>query len=453
MSQTINCFKAYDVRGKVPSELNEDVAYRIGRAYAEVFRPRQVAVGRDVRLSSDMLFEALTDGLMDSGVEVLDLGVCGTEQVYFAAFHLSLDGGIMITASHNPMDYNGLKFVKENAKPVSSDNGLYDIQRLAEKNQFKDPEQRGSMIQTDLSTAYIQHLLSYLQDLDNLTPFKIVVNSGNGVSGQVVDLLEKHLPFEFIKIQHEADGRFPNGIPNPLLPECRQDTIDAILAHDADFGVAWDGDFDRCFLFDGNGRFIEGYYIVGLLGMQMLKIHPGEKIIHDPRLTWNTREMISLSGGNAIQSKTGHAFMKDTMRRENAIYGGEMSAHHYFRDFGYCDSGMVPWLLIAEIMTQQQKSLAQLVDERIQAYPVSGEINSSVKDAAEVIDKILHHFKDEAYTLDKTDGIGLDFPDWRFNIRSSNTEPLLRLNVESRGDIALMEEKRDLLLGLIRQFG
>ncbi len=453
MSQTINCFKAYDVRGKVPSELNEDVAYRIGRAYAEVFSPRQVAVGRDVRLSSDMLFEALSDGLMDSGVEVLDLGVCGTEQVYFAAFHLSLDGGIMITASHNPMDYNGLKFVKENAKPVSSDNGLYDIQRLAEKNQFKEPEQRGSMIQTDLSSAYIQHLLSYLQDLDNLTPFKIVVNSGNGVSGQVVDLLEKHLPFEFIKIQHEADGRFPNGIPNPLLPECRQDTIDAILAHDADFGVAWDGDFDRCFLFDGNGRFIEGYYIVGLLGMQMLKIHPGEKIIHDPRLTWNTREMISLSGGNAVQSKTGHAFMKDTMRRENAIYGGEMSAHHYFRDFGYCDSGMVPWLLIAEIMTQQQKSLAQLVDERIQAYPVSGEINSSVKDAAEVIDKILFYFKDEDYTLDKTDGIGLDFPDWRFNIRSSNTEPLLRLNVESRGDIALMEAKRDLLLGLIRQFG
>ena len=453
MSQTINCFKAYDVRGKVPTELNEDVAYRIGRAYAAFFKPRQVAVGRDIRLSSDMLFEALSNGLMDSGVEVLDLGVCGTEQVYFAAFHLALDGGIMITASHNPMDYNGLKFVKENAKPVSSDNGLKDIQLLAEKNEFTDSDHKGSMIQTDLSSAYIQHLLSYLQETTNLSPFKIVVNSGNGVSGQVVDLLEKHLPFEFIKVQHEPDGRFPNGIPNPLLPECRQDTIDAILAHEADFGVAWDGDFDRCFLFDGNGRFIEGYYIVGLLGVQMLKNNPGEKIIHDPRLTWNTREMIQQNGGSPVQSKTGHAFMKDTMRSENAVYGGEMSAHHYFRNFGYCDSGMIPWLLIAEMMTQQGKTLAQLVDERIEAYPVSGEINNTVSDAPQVIEKILDYFSNEAHELDKTDGIGLDFAEWRFNIRCSNTEPLLRLNVESRADVTLMEEKRDLLLGLIKQYG
>jgi phosphomannomutase len=453
MTNSINCFKAYDVRGKVPTQLNEDVVYRIGRAYAEFFKPRQVAVGRDVRQSSDSLFEALSNGLMDSGVEVLDLGVCGTEQVYFAAFHLSLDGGIMITASHNPMDYNGIKFVKENAKPVSGDNGLVDIKHLAEKNQFTDPKSRGSMIQTDLSSAYIQHLLSYLRTIENLKPFKIVVNSGNGVSGPIVDLLEKHLPFEFIKVQHEPDGRFPNGIPNPLLPECRQDTIDAIHEHNADFGVAWDGDFDRCFLFDDKGRFIEGYYIVGLLGVQMLKLNPGDKVIHDPRLTWNTREMITQNGGVAIQSKTGHAFIKEAMRKENAIYGGEMSAHHYFRDFGYCDSGMVPWLLISEMMSEQGKSLAQLVDERIQAYPVSGEINSTVDDAAKVIDMILAHFKGEDYELDETDGIGLDFADWRFNIRSSNTEPLLRLNVESRGDISLMEEKRDLLLGLIKQYG
>jgi phosphomannomutase len=390
---------------------------------------------------------------MDSGVEVLDLGICGTEQVYFAAFHLSLDGGIMITASHNPMDYNGIKFVKENAKPVSGDNGLVDIKLLAEKNQFTDPARKGSMIQTDLSSAYIQHLLSYLRIRENLKPYKIVVNSGNGVSGPVVDLLEKHLPFEFIKVQHEPDGRFPNGIPNPLLPECRQDTIDVIHEHNADFGVAWDGDFDRCFLFDGNGRFIEGYYIVGLLGVQMLKLNPGDKVIHDPRLTWNTREMITENGGVAIQSKTGHAFIKEAMRKENAIYGGEMSAHHYFRDFGYCDSGMVPWLLISEMMSEQGKSLAQLVNERIQAYPVSGEINSTVDDAPKVINLILDHFKGEDYELDETDGIGLDFADWRFNIRSSNTEPLLRLNVESRGDISLMEEKRDLLLGLIKQYG
>ncbi len=453
MTNSISCFKAYDVRGKVPSQLNEDVVYRIGRAYAEFFNPRQVAVGRDVRLSSDLLFEALCNGLMDSGVEVLDLGVCGTEQVYFAAFHLSLDGGIMITASHNPMDYNGIKFVKENAKPVSGDNGLVDIKLLAEKNQFKDPATKGSMVQTDLSTAYTQHLLSYLRSKENLKPFKIVVNSGNGVSGPVIDLLEKHLPFEFIKVQHEPDGRFPNGIPNPLLPECRQDTIDAILESKADFGVAWDGDFDRCFLFDGNGRFIEGYYIVGLLGVQMLKLNPGDKVIHDPRLTWNTREMISQNGGIPIQSKTGHAFMKEIMREENAIYGGEMSAHHYFRDFGYCDSGMIPWLLLSEMMSEQNKSLAQLVDERIDAYPVSGEINSEVSDAKAVIAAILEYFADETFELDETDGIGISFEKWRFNIRSSNTEPLLRLNVESRGDIALMEEKRDLLLGLIKQYG
>ncbi len=453
MNQKISCFKAYDVRGKVPGELDEDIAYRIGRAYAEFLKPEKVAIGRDVRQSSDSLFDALSMGLLDSGVDVLDLGICGTEQVYFAAFHLSLDGGIMITASHNPVDYNGLKFVAKNAKPLSGDTGLKNIQLLAENNVFSDSKHRGEMVQTDLSDAYIKHLLSYLRAPQDLQPFKIVVNSGNGVAGPVLDLLEKHLPFQFIKIQHEPDGRFPNGIPNPLLPECRQDTIDVIHEHNADFGIAWDGDFDRCFLFDGNGRFIEGYYIVGLLGVQMLKQNPGNKIIHDPRLTWNTQEMISQNGGTAIQSKTGHAFMKQTMREENAIYGGEMSAHHFFRDFGYCDSGMIPWLLIAEMMTEQEKSLAQLVDERIKAYPVSGEINSTVDDAGKVISKILNHFKDEDYELDETDGVGLDFPNWRFNIRSSNTEPLLRLNVESRGDIALMEEKRDLLLDLIKQYG
>jgi phosphomannomutase len=451
MTDKITCFKAYDARGKVPDELNEDIAYRIGRAYAEFIKPRQVAVGRDVRLSSDALFESLTKGLMDSGVEVLDLGICGTEQVYFAAFHLSLDGGIMITASHNPVDYNGFKFVREGARPLSGDTGLEDIRELADKNEFSEPDNKGEMIQTDLSDAYIKHLLSYLKSPENLKPYKVVVNSGNGVAGPVIDLLEPHLPLEFIKLQHEPDGRFPNGIPNPLLPEGRAPTIEAIKQHDADFGIAWDGDFDRCFLFDENGRFIEGYYMVGLLGAHMLQQHPGEKIVHDPRLTWNTHEMVTKNGGVAVQSKSGHAFMKEVMRRENAIYGGEMSAHHFFRDFGYCDSGMIPWILITEMMSDQDKTLSQLVDERIEAYPCSGEINTTVSDARKVLDAVLKYFEGQDYDFDDTDGIGLSFDTWRFNIRSSNTEPLLRLNVETRGDIQLMEEKRDLLLDLIKK--
>ena len=451
MTKKITCFKAYDARGKVPSELNEDIAYRVGRAYAEYLKPQRVAVGRDVRLTSDALFSALTDGLRDSGVEVLDLGVCGTEQVYFAAFHLSLDGGIMITASHNPVDYNGFKFVRENAKPISGDTGLNQIRQLAEQDNFGTIEKRGDMVFTDLSEAYIKHLLSYLKTPQALKPFMIVANNGNGVAAPVLDLLERHLPFEFIKLQHEPDGHFPNGVPNPLLPEGRSATIEAIKQHGADFGIAWDGDFDRCFLFDGAGRFIEGYYIVGLLGAQMLQQHPGEKIVHDPRLVWNTQEMAKQNGGIAIQSKAGHAFIKEKMREVNAIYGGEMSAHHFFRDFGYCDSGMIPWLLISEMMSQQDKSLAQLVDERIAAFPVSGEINMTVSNAQKVLDAVLAYFKGQEYEFDDTDGIGLSFDRWRFNIRSSNTEPLLRLNVESRGDIALMEQKRDLLMDLIKQ--
>lgn len=451
MSDKITCFKAYDARGKVPTELNEDIAYRVGRAFADFIKPKKVAVGRDVRLSSDSLFSALTSGLMDSGVDVLDLGICGTEQVYFAAFHLSLDGGIMITASHNPVDYNGFKFVRESARPISGDTGLEDIRKIAEQNSFSEVSHKGDMIQTDLSDAYVEHLLSYLKSVKDLKPYKIVVNAGNGVAGPVVDMLEPHLPVEFIKLQHDPDGRFPNGIPNPILLEGRAPTIEAIKEHDADFGVAWDGDFDRCFLFDENGRFIEGYYMVGLLGAQMLQIHKGEKIVHDPRLTWNTQEMVAENGGIAVQSKSGHAFMKEVMRHENAIYGGEMSAHHFFREFGYCDSGMIPWILIAEMMSDQNKTLSQLVDECIEAYPCSGEINMTVSDAKTVLDAVLKNFEGQDFKFDDTDGIGLDFDNWRFNIRSSNTEPLLRLNLETRGDYALMEKKRDMLIDLIKQ--
>ena len=449
MQIEITCFKAYDARGKVPNELNTDIAYRVGRAYAEFIKPKQVAIGRDARLSSDELFEALSNGLLDSGVDVLDLGICGTENVYFAAFHRQLDGGIMITASHNPVDYNGFKFVRHGARPISGDSGLEDIRRLAEQGEFSAAGSMGQLIATDLNEDYIQHLLGYLNNIDKLKPLKIISNAGNGTAGAVIDLLEPHLPFEFIKIQHQADGLFPNGVPNPLLPECRSATIEAIAEHNADLGLAWDGDFDRCFLFDHNGRFIEGYYIVGLLAEALLQQNPGGKIVHDPRLVWNTRELVAQSGGESVQSKAGHAFIKETMREVNAIYGGEMSAHHYFRDFGYCDSGMVPWLLLAQLMSAKDKTLAQLVDERIEAYPVSGEINVTVNNPKVILDSLKKHYADLNPAIDEIDGLGMDFGEWRFNVRSSNTEPLLRINVESRANQALMESKRDELLALI----
>ncbi len=449
MTQEITCFKAYDARGKVPDELNEDIAYRIGRAYAEFIQPTQVAVGRDPRLSGKALFAALTRGLMDSGVDVLDLGLCGTEEVYFAAFHRQLGGGIMITASHNPIDYNGFKFVGQSARPISADSGLQDIRTIAEQSSFSASAKTGQIIPTDLRAAYIDHLLGYLPNIEALQSFKIVANSGNGISGPTIDLLEPQLPFEFIKVQHEPDGSFPNGVPNPLLPEGRTATQDAIRQHQADFGVAWDGDFDRCFLFDHNGRFIEGYYIVGLLAAQLLQNNPGARIVHDPRLTWNTLELVEQNHGQSVLSKAGHAFIKEKMREVNAVYGGEMSAHHYFRDFGYCDSGMIPWLLLAQIMSEQNKSLAELVDERIEKFPVSGEINVEVENSSKVIKSVKAHFYQQEHQLDEIDGLSMDFGNWRFNLRPSNTEPLLRLNLETRGNYALMEQKRDELLQLI----
>ena len=445
----ISCFKAYDARGKVPDDLDTDVAYRIGRAYVEFIKPQRVAVGRDVRQSSDDLFDALTRGLVDGGVEVLDLGLCGTEQVYFAAFHLKLDGGIMITASHNPIDYNGFKFVRESARPLSADSGLQDIRKIAEAETFTPPSTRGTLTQVDLNEAYVEHLLSYLSNIGALRSLKIVTNPGNGMAGPVIDLLEARLPFEFFKIQHQPDGNFPNGIPNPMLFDGRRPTIDAIKKFGADLGVAWDGDFDRCFPFDHNGRMIEGYYIVGLLGVQLLQQNPGESIVYDPRLTWNTIELISASGGKPVLSKSGHAFIKETMRRVNGVYGGEMSAHHYFRDFGYCDSGMIPWLLLAEMISQQNRSLADMVSERIKLFPVSGEINVQVDDTDAMIEKVRTHYASQPHVIDHTDGVGMDFGDWRFNLRASNTEPLLRMNVETRGDQSEMERRRDEILQLV----
>jgi len=441
----LTCFKAYDIRGQLGAELNEEIAYCIGRAYAQFLDAKRVVIGGDMRLSSEPLKQALANGLMDAGCDVVDLGMTGTEEVYFAAFHLDVDGGIEVTASHNPIDFNGMKLVRRGAQPISGDTGLKDIQGLVEANDFPAVAQRGQLSRQTCLDAYIDHLLGYLK-AEQLKPLKLVVNAGNGAAGHVIDALEQRFQamgakVEFIKVHHEPDGSFPNGIPNPLLPENRAATADAVKVHNADMGIAWDGDFDRCFLFDENGRFIEGYYIVGLLAEAFLKKEPGAKIIHDPRLTWNTLDVCQQHGGQAIQSKTGHAFIKERMRKENAIYGGEMSAHHYFRDFAYCDSGMIPWLLVAELISARGQSLAQLLDERMAAYPCSGEINYRVNDARAVIQAVLAHYADQSPKLDTTDGISLEFADWRMNLRSSNTEPLLRLNIEAKSCCELVAEQ------------
>ena len=444
----ITGFKAYDYRGRIPGELNPDVAYRIGRAYAEFLKPKRVVVGRDIRQSSNELCAALTRGLIDSGVDVYDIGLCGTEVVYFSTFNEGMDGGIMVTASHNPPDYNGMKFVRAQSRPISGDTGLKDIQRIAEADAYSRAAQPGRRHELDVRGKYIEHLLSYL-DRAKLKKLKIVVNAGNGGAGLIVDQLESHLPFEFIKINHAPDGSFPNGVPNPMLEANRVATIEAIRRHRADCGVAWDGDYDRCFLFDESGAFIEGYYIVGLLAQSFLKKHPGDRIVHDPRLTWNTLDVVKAAGGEPVQSKSGHAFIKQKMREVDAIYGGEMSAHHYFRKFSYADSGMIPWLLVAEIMSRHKKSLAELVGDRMRRFPASGEINRKVTDAQAAIEKAEARYGAGALAIDRTDGLGIDFADWRFNLRASNTEPLLRLNVESRGDEPLMRRRTEELLELL----
>ncbi|MNG83227.1 Phosphomannomutase/phosphoglucomutase [compost metagenome] len=436
---SLTCFKAYDIRGQLGEELNEDIAYRIGRAYGEYLRPKRIIVGGDVRLTSEALKLALANGLRDAGADVYDIGLSGTEEVYFATFHLNMDGGIEVTASHNPMNYNGMKLVRENAQPISGDTGLFAIKELAEVNNFApvDESKRGNYQQISILNDYVDHLLGYI-DTKALSPMKLVINSGNGAAGHVIDEIERrfkedNVPVSFVKVHNQPDGQFPNGIPNPLLPECRADTANEVLKHQADMGIAFDGDFDRCFLFDNKANFIEGYYIVGLLAEAFLQKEKGAKIIHDPRLSWNTIDIVNKAGGVPVMSKTGHAFIKERMRKEDAVYGGEMSAHHYFRSFAYCDSGMIPWLLVVELIAKSGLSLEQLVSERMNAYPCSGEINYKVNDASEIIKLIEQKYTPMAEQIDRTDGLSMEFADWRFNIRTSNTEPLLRLNVETKG--------------------
>lgn len=436
----MNCFKAYDIRGKVPEDLNEEIAYAIGCAFVEEFEAMSVVVGQDIREESPLIAGALMRGLCDAGCDVIDIGLCGTEEVYFAVPHYQACGGIMVTASHNPKGYNGMKLVRRGSVPVSGDSGLDAMRERVVSGSYSASTKKGQRISKPDKSAYINHLLSYV-DMEKLRPLSLVVNPGNGVAGPVVEKLREHLPFTFHMVQAEPDGSFPFGVPNPLLPENRIKTTEAVIAHQADMGIAWDGDFDRCFFFDKNGRFIEGYYLVGLLAEMMLAKNPGEKIIYDPRLYWSTVEQVSHAGGVPVQSKTGHAFIKERMRKENAVYGGEMSAHHYFREFAYCDSGMIPWLLIAEMICQTGMGLDELVNARIERFPCSGEINYRVSDVSYTIQRVLKHFETLASHIDFTDGISVEFSDWRFNLRGSNTEPLLRLNVESHGDANLVQRK------------
>ncbi|HIG62096.1 MAG TPA: phosphomannomutase [Gammaproteobacteria bacterium] len=446
----LSCFKAYDIRGRIPDQLNTEVAFRIGKAYARWLQPKTVIVGRDIRLSSPEMSEALIEGLISSGVHVLTLGECGTEEVYFATEHYQADGGIMVTASHNPKDYNGMKLVQAGSVPISGDSGLLEIKQLVADGDFQDAAVRGRSEPLNHRKQYLQRLLTYhLPEVKPERRLKIVVNPGNGGAGAVIDLLEQALPFDFIKVHHKPDGNFPNGVPNPLLIENRKPTIAAIKEHKADLGLAWDGDFDRCFFFDENARFIEGYYIVGLLAEAFLSRYPGSAVVHDPRLTWNTMDICNRAGGRAVMSKTGHAFMKERMRSEDAVYGGEMSAHHYFRDFAYCDSGMVPWLLVTGLMLQHDKGLAALVDQRMLKFPASGEINRRLDDPEKTIAAIQARYQTQALSIDDTDGLSMEFDQWRFNLRMSNTEPVIRLNVESRGDASLMTMQTDALLNMV----
>lgn len=444
----ITCFKAYDIRGRVPDQLNDDVAYRVGRAFVDFLGAKTVVVGHDIRLTSESITDALVNGITDAGADVIHIGQCGTEEVYFSTFELKVDGGIVVTASHNPMDYNGMKLVREDSRPISGDTGLLEIKAAAELGEFKESAKKGSIQHKDMREAYIKHLLGYV-DASQLKSLKVVMNPGNGGAGLVIDALESHLSLDIIKVNYEPDGSFPNGIPNPILVENQAVTSEAVKSSGADLGIAWDGDFDRCFFFDEKGNFVDGYYVVGLLADAFLAKNPGATIVHDPRLSWNTIDLVEAGGGTAVQSKTGHAFIKERMRKEDAVYGGEMSAHHYFRDFAYCDNGNIPWLLVIELMSRKGITLSELVGGRIAKFPCSGEINRKVDDTDALLAAIEQRYAGDALSVDKTDGLSISFADWRFSVRASSTEPVFRVNVESRGNQALMKEKTDEILAMM----
>ena len=449
----LTCFKSYDVRGRLGDNLDAGICTRIGRAFAQVMTPGTVVTGRDIRASSPDLQDALIVGLIAGGTDVIDIGMCGTEEVYFATEHFGTGGGLMVTASHNPINYNGIKMVQAGARPISGAEGLQAIHDLAASGDFAPAARPGRLRREDPRAAYVDRVLSFV-DPAALQPLKIVVNAGNGAAGPTFDALADRLaavgaPLQFVRMHHAPDPTFPNGIPNPLLSENQPVTGAAVRRHGADFGVAWDGDFDRCFLFDETGAFIDGEYIVGLLAAAVLADEPGARIVHDPRVMWNTQAVVARGGGQAVVSRTGHALIKAKMREVDAAYGGEMSAHHYFRRFMYCDSGMIPWLKVAAHMSDTGRALSDLVADMRAAFPSSGEINFRSAAPAAAVARVEAAYPDSAGAVDRLDGLSCDFGTWRFNLRSSNTEPLLRLNVETRGDRALLANKVKRLRHLI----
>jgi len=454
--QTIlTCFKAYDIRGELGVNFDATIAYCIGRAVAQNFQAENIVVGYDARETSSELAAAVMRGICDAGANVMSIDLAGTEEMYWAVTEFNACAGIEITASHNPINYNGLKIVKSGSQPLDDKDDFQAIKTLAENQTWAENLPKGSIkdLSMEARKKYVQRVLSFL-NYSNLKSLRIVVNSGNGAAGPTFDAITNELsrmgaPLEFIRVHHDPDHTFPNGIPNPLLPENHAATGDVVKREGADFGVAFDGDFDRCFFFDASGEFVPGEYVVGLLASIFLEKEAGAKIVHDPRVIWNTQDIVSEKSGVAVQSKTGHAFIKQTMRAHEAVYGGEMSAHHYFRDFAYCDSGMIPWLLMAELISTSGKSLGDLVADRFRKFPSSGEQNFTVSDPDKVIATILAKYGDTA-ELDDMDGVSLSFPDWRFNLRKSNTEPLIRLNVEARGEQAGLEQKINDLKKLIK---
>ena len=439
MYEELTCFKAYDIRGEIDININEAIAYRVGRSVAQHFNSKSIVVGFDARETSPAFAKAVGQGIMDAGSNLIDIGLAGTEEMYWAVSNFSASAGIVVTASHNPINYNGMKIVKSGSRPLNDNEDFKAIKNLAETEKWAKTDNKGSHLDysNQARSDYVTKVLSFV-NRNKLKPLKIVINSGNGAAGPTFDAIEKKLntnnpKIEFVRVDHTPDSTFPNGIPNPLLHENHHKTADIVKNVGADFGVAFDGDFDRCFFFDETGKFVPGEYLVGLLASIFLEKEQGATIVHDPRVIWNTQDIVSQKGGKAEQSKTGHAFIKQTMRKHEAVYGGEMSAHHYFRDFAYCDSGMIPWLLVAELVSIKNQSLGDLVKDRVSSFPSSGEINFKVKDADNSISSVLENYQSQAKTLDKTDGFSLIIDDWRFNLRKSNTEPLVRLNIESKG--------------------
>ena len=443
---SLNCFKAYDIRGILGETIDEDIAYRIGRAFAETMQARKIVVGWDARESSPALAARVARGIADAGCDVLDIGMAGTEEMYFAASHFDADGGLEVTASHNPINYNGMKMVGPGSRPLDPATELAAIKVLAETQAFQTgPKGTLRQVGAQARDAYADKVISFIVP-SVLRPLKVVVNCGNGAAGPAYAALKSRLqaagaPLEFVDVFVEPDAAFPNGIPNPLLPENQPATRDVVLAHGADLGVAFDGDFDRCFFFDETGAFIDGEYVVGLLAAAFLEKEPGAAIVHDPRVVWSIQNIVQARGGKAIQSKTGHVFLKQELRTHGAVYGGEMSAHHYFRDFCHCDSGMIPWLLVCELMGRTGQKLSELVQASVTAFPSSGEINYRLDDPTTSMQRVIAQFEPGAVSVDRMDGVSVALADWRFNLRASNTEPVIRLNVESRGDPALVAQK------------